>query len=75
MDSMVFISIRELSQILATAGNDSHQVKTILIAFESLSTSLEITNEPKSQEQQKDILCETAIEVDTLGIGRRATKN
>ena len=60
--------MREISQILAAAGNDSHQVKTILIAIESLSTSPEITDEPKSQEQQKYVLCETAIEANTLGI-------
>ena len=60
--------MRELSQILAAAMNDSHQVKTILTAVESLSTSPEITDEPKSQEQQKDVLCKTAKEANTLGI-------
>ena len=39
-----------------------------MTAVESLSTSPEITNKPKSQELQKDVLCETAKEVDTLGI-------
>ena len=42
--------MRELSQILAAAMNDSHQVKTNLTAVESLSTSPEIADEPKSQE-------------------------
>ena len=68
MDPKVLISMRELSQILAATGNDSHQVKTILIAVESLSTSPEIIDEPKSQEQQKYVLCETAKEDDTLVI-------
>ena len=39
-----------------------------MIAVESLSTAPEMTNEPKSQELQKDVLCETAKEADTLGI-------
>ena len=68
MDSKVFISMRELSQILETAGNDSHQVKTILTAVEGLSTSPEIIDEPTSQELQKDVLCEIPKENDTLGI-------
>ena len=71
MDSKVLISMRELSQILAATGNDSHQVKTILIAVESLSTSPEITDEPKSQEQQKYVLCKTEKEHDTLGIASK----
>ena len=74
MDSKVTISLRELSQILVVAGNDYHQVKTILTAVESLSTSPEITYEPKSQELQKDVLCETAKEADTLGIASEAEK-
>ena len=55
LDSKVLISMRELSQILAAAENDSHQT-----AVEGLSTSPEITNEPKYQELQKDVICETA---------------
>ena len=39
-----------------------------MTTVESLSTALKITYEPKSQEQQKDVLCKTAKEVDTLGI-------
>ena len=35
---------------------------------ESLSTSPEIIDEPKSQEHQKYVLWETAKEADTLGI-------
>ena len=68
MDSEVTISLRELSQILVAVGNDSHQEKTIFTAAESLSTSPKITDEPKSQEQQKYVLCETAKEADTLVI-------
>ena len=60
--------MREISQILAAARNYSHHVKTILTEAESLSTSPEIIDEPKSQEQQKYVLCETAKEADTLGI-------
>ena len=48
MDLKVLISMREFSQILAAAGNDSHWVKTILTAVESLSTSPKITDKPKS---------------------------
>ena len=68
MDSKVFISMRELSQILEASVNDSHQIKTILTTVERLSTSPEITDEPKSQEQQKYVLYGTAKEADTLGI-------
>ena len=39
-----------------------------MTAVESLSTSPKIIDEPKSQELQKYVLCETAKEVDTLGI-------
>ena len=63
----MLISMRELSQILAVAGNDSHQVKTILTVVECFSTSLKITDEPKSQELQKDVLYKTAKEANTLG--------
>ena len=70
MDSKVIISMRELSQILATAGIfiSTSQEEKLLIAVESLSSAPGMTNEPRSQELQKDVLCETAKEVDTLGI-------
>ena len=68
MDSKVLISMRELSQILVTAGISISQEENILTAFESLSTTPEITDEPKSQELQKYVLCETKKEADTLGI-------
>ena len=70
MDSKVFISMRELSQLLAIAGIliSTSQEEKLLIAFESLSATSKMTNEPKSQELQKDVICETAKEVDTLGI-------
>ena len=45
-----------------------------MIAVESLSTSPEITDEPKSQELQKYVLCETAKEADTLGITSEGEK-
>ena len=39
-----------------------------MTAVESLSTSPEIIDEPKYQEQQNDALYETTKEADTLGI-------
>jgi len=45
-----------------------------LTAVESLSTSPEITDKPKSQELQKDVLCETTKEADTLGITSEGEK-
>ena len=74
MDSKVLISMREISQILVVAGNYSHQVKTILTVVESLSTSPEITDEPKSEYLQKDVLCEIEKEADTLGITFKGEK-
>ena len=68
MDSKVLINMRELSQILAIVGISISQEEKILTAVEILSTSPEITDEQKSQELQKDVLCETAKEADTLGI-------
>ena len=68
MDSKVLISMRELYRILATTGISISQEEKILTVVEILSTSPEITNEPKSQELQKDVLCKTAKEADTLGI-------
>ena len=68
MDSKVLISMRELSQILAMAGISISQQKRILTTVESLSTSPKTINEPESQELQKDVLCETTKEADTLGI-------
>ena len=52
--------MRELSQILETDGISISQEEKILTVVESLSTSPEITDEPKSQELQKYVLCETA---------------
>ena len=68
MDSEVTINLRKLSQILAVVGNSSYQVEHILTAVKSLSTSLDITNEPKSQEPQKDIPCQIAEGIDNLGV-------
>ena len=67
MDSEVTINLGKLSQILATVGNSSYQVEHILTAVKSLSTSPDITNEPKSQEPQKNIPCQIAEEIDNLG--------
>ena len=68
MDSEVTINLGKLSQILAAVGNSSYQVEHILTAVKSLSTSFEITNEPKSQEPQKYIPFQIAEEIDNLGI-------
>ena len=68
MDSKVLISMRELSQILATTGILISQEENILIAVESLSTSPGIEDETQSQELQKDFLCKSAEEADILGI-------
>ena len=68
MDSEVTINLGKLSQILAAVGNSSYQVEHILTAVKSLSTSPDITNEPKSQEPQKNIPCQIAEEIDNLGI-------
>ena len=67
MDSEVTVHLGKISQILAAVGNSSYQVEHILTAVKSLSTSPEITNEPKSQEPQKYI-CQIAEEIDNLGI-------
>ena len=73
MDSKVVINMRELSQLLTTVGISisTSQEEKLLIAVESLSIAHEMTNEPKSQELQKDVLCETAKEADTLGIASK----
>ena len=68
MDAEVTINLGKLSQILAAVGSSSYQVEHILTAFKSLSTSPDITNEPKSQEPQKDIPCQIAEEIDNLGV-------
>ena len=70
MDLKVFISMRELSQILAKVGFSisTFQEEQIQTEVESFSTTPKMTNEPKSKELQKDVLCETAQETDTLGI-------
>ena len=68
MDSEVTINLGKISQILAAVGNYSYQVEHILKAVKSLSTSLDITNEPKSQEPQKYVPFQIAEEIDNLGI-------
>ena len=68
MDSKVLISMRELSRILAKAGISVSTKDQILTEVEILSTTPEMIDEPKSQELQKDVLCETAKEADTFGI-------
>ena len=62
--------MRELSQILATTAISisTSQEEKLLIAVESLSTSPKMVDEPKSQELQKDFLCETAEEANALWI-------
>ena len=68
MDSKVLISMRELSWILVEVGVSTSTIEQILIEVESLSTTPEVTNEPKSQELQNDLLCKNAEEADILGI-------
>jgi len=70
MDSKVFISMRELSQILTKVGVSisTLQEEQILTEVESFSTSPKIADETQSQELQKDFLCENAKEVDILEI-------
>ena len=67
MDLEVTINLGKLSQILAAVGNSSCQVEHILIAFKSLSTSPDMTDEPNSQEIQKDFLCNTSEDANTSG--------
>ena len=74
MDSKVLISMRELSQILATVGISISQEENILITVESLSTSPGIEDETQSQELQKDFLCKSAEEADILGITSEGEK-
>ena len=74
MDSKVLISMRELYLILATARNDSHQVKTILTTVKILSTSPKITDEPKSQEFTKGFYLQDYREDDILGITSEGEK-
>ena len=59
MDSKVFISMREISQLLAIAGISisTSQEENLLISVEILSSAPKMINEPKSQELQKDDLC------------------
>ena len=68
MDAEVTINLGKLSQILTTVGSSSYQVEHVLTAVKRLSTSPDITNEPKSQEPQKDIPCQIAKEIDNLGV-------
>ena len=67
MDSEVTIDLGRLSQILVAVGSPSYQVEHILTTVKSLSTSLETTNEPKSQVPQKDLPYQIAEEIDNLG--------
>ena len=62
--------MRELSQILTKVGVSisTLQEEQILTEVESFSTSPKIADETQSQELQKDLLCETAKEADTLWI-------
>ena len=50
MDSEVTINLGQLSQILAMVEISSYQVEHVLTTFKSLSTSLDMTDEPNSQE-------------------------
>ena len=68
MHSKVTIGIIELSQILVVAGISSFQERHILTSIKILLTSTDMIGEPNSRELQKDFLCETTKEDDTLGI-------
>ena len=65
MDSKVTINLGKLSQILAVVGSSSYEVEHILTAVKSLSTSPDITNEPKSQDP---LPCQIPEDIDNLGI-------
>ena len=60
--------MRELSRILAKAGVSTSAEEQILTEVEVLSTTSEMTDEIQFQELQKNFLCKTAQETDTLGI-------
>ena len=60
--------MRELSRILAKDGVSNSTEEQILTEVEILSTTLETTDEPKSQELQNDLLQKNAEEDDILGI-------
>ena len=59
--------MRKVSQILAVAGNDSHQVKHVLTSVKSLSTSPEMEDKPQSQGLQKDYPYQTVEKNEQLG--------
>ena len=60
--------MRELSRILAKAGISISTEENIWTEVESLSTTPEMTDEPKSQELQNDFLCKTVEKADILWI-------
>ena len=60
------INLGKVSQILAAVVNSSYLVGHILIEVKNISTSLDMSDEPNSQELQKDFLCKTSEDVDTL---------
>ena len=66
MDSEVTINLGKLSQILAAIGNSSYQVEHILTPIKSLSMYPNMIDEPNSQELQKDFLCKSSEDADTL---------
>ena len=60
------INLGKVSQILAAVVNSSYLVEHILIEVKNISTSLDMSDEPNSQELQKDFLCKTSKDADTL---------
>ena len=62
----MIINLGKLSQILVAVGNSSYQVEYILTTVNSLSASLDMTDEPNYQELEKDFLCKTSEDADTL---------
>ena len=61
------INLGKVSQILAAVVNSSYLVEHILIEVKNISTSPDMSDEPNSQELQKDFLFKTSEYVDTLG--------
>ena len=60
------INLGKVSQILAAVVNYSYLVEHILIEVKNISTSPDMSDEPNSQELQKDFLCKTSEDADTL---------
>ena len=60
------INLGKVSQILAAVVNSSYLVEHILIEVKNISTSLDMSDEPNSQDLRKDFLCKTSEDANTL---------